>query len=255
MNWKFRLGQAYDRVRTGDAVGLARLVRKRLHSETLRIGIRKEMTDADEARAAAAEHRIRVASMADVEAVLDPGRGNATDADEVWQRRLRRHVAETVGPGRCYVADFRDLGPSFMVFLFFPEENDRLQAEFPDIGPRMEPGEAMIEYLYVAPDARSLPFVTSCLVQVAAEARRRGSSSLITYVPIGNKGALFSCRLAGFRPYAMRRSGYRFFRHSVSYEPHTRSILSLRSAAGAQTAGAVEPSTERASPSSTNGSR
>ena len=220
MNLRFRLGQAYDRVRAGDARGLLRLVQKRLHSDSVRIGVRKVTTDADEERATAAEHPIRVATMAEIEAVLDPGRGAATDADELWQRRLRRHVAATVGPGRCYVADFRDLGPSFMVFLFFPEDNDLLQAEFPDIGPRIDPGEAMLEYLYVAPDARLLPFVTSTLKQVADEARRRGAASVLTYIPDGNKGALFSFRLAGFGPFSTRRSAYRLFRRTVSYEPH-----------------------------------
>jgi hypothetical protein len=233
MKLRFRLGQVYDRVRTGDARGLVRLVQKRLHSDTFRIRIRKETTDADEARSSAAEYPVRIASMADIEAVLDPGRGGAGDANEVWQRRLRRHVAATVGPSRCYVADFGDLGPSFMQFLFFPEDNDLLQAEFPDLASRIEPGEALVEYLYVPPDARSLPFITTCLVQVAAEARRRGAASVVTYAQVGNKGALFSFQLAGFRPFAMRRSSYRLFRLSVSYEPYTQNMASLRARAGA----------------------
>ena len=219
MNLRFRLGQAYDRVRTGDVRGVARLVRRRLYSETLRIQVRKETTDADEARPSGAEHPIRVASMADIEAVLDPGRGSAMDPGEVWQRRLRRYVAATLGPDRCYVADFDSLGPSFMQYLFFPEDNDLVQSNFPDLGSRLEPGEAMVEYLYVPPDARLLPFVTSCLAQVASEARRRGAESIFTYAQKGNKGALFSFRLAGFHPVAVRRSRYRFFRRSVSYEP------------------------------------
>jgi ribosomal protein S18 acetylase RimI-like enzyme len=233
MNLRFRLGQAYDRVRTGDARGVVRLLRKRLYSDTLRIQVRKETTDADAARTSEAEHPIRIAAMADIEAVLDPERGGARDAGEVWQRRLRRHVAATVGPDRCYVADFGERGPSFMQYLFFPEDNDLLQSRFPDLGSRLEPGEAMVEYLYVSPDARLLPFVTSCLAQVAAEARRRGASSIITYAQIGNKGALFSFQLAGFRPFAIRRSRYRFFRRSVSYEPYTQSSSNPRSSPGA----------------------
>ena len=114
-----------------------------------------------------------------------------------------------------------------MQFLFFPEDNDVLQAELPDLGPLIEPGEAMVDYVYVAPDARSLPFVTTCLVQVAAEARRRGATSIITYTPVGNKGALLASHLAGFRPFAMRSSRYRLFRRRVSYEPYTRGMSSL----------------------------
>jgi hypothetical protein len=227
MNLQFRLGQAYDAIRGGDASVLLRRARNRLYSDTLRVGIRKEPTDEDEAQVATAEHRIRIASVADIEAVLDPRRGGATDANELWQRRLRRHVAATAGPGRCYVADCGDLGPSFMQYVFFPEDNDLVQRAFPDLGPRIEPGEAMVDYLYVSPDARSLPFLISGLLQVAVEARRRGATSVITYTPIGNKAALASSRLVGYRPFALRRSGYRLFRRRVSYEPYTEAVKVL----------------------------
>jgi hypothetical protein len=227
MNLQFRLGQAYDAIRGGDASVLLRRARNRLYSDTLRVGIRKEPTDEDEAQVATAEHRIRIASVADIEAVLDPRRGGATDANELWQRRLRRHVAATAGPGRCYVADCGDLGPSFMQYVFFPEDNDLVQRSFPDLGPRIEPGEAMVDYLYVSPDARSLPFLISGLLQVAVEARRRGATSVITYTPIGNKAALASSRLVGYRPFALRRSGYRLFRRRVSYEPYTEAVKVL----------------------------
>ena len=221
MNLRFRLGQASDRIRGGDIPGLFRLVLRRLHSENLRMGIRKTLTSADEAKSASSEHPIRVATMADIEAVLDPERSGTNSADDLWQRRLRLHIAATIGPDRCYIADCGDLGPSFMQFLFFAADNDILQAELPDLGPPIGPDEAMVDYLYVAPDARSVPYVTDCLAQVAAEAYRRGAKSIITYTPVGNKAALLSSQLAGYKPFAMRRSRYRFFRRSVSYEPYT----------------------------------
>lgn len=224
MNLSFRFGQAYDRIRAGDVGGLFSRVRNRIYSETLRVGIRKELTGTDGAPAEAPENPIRIATMADIEAVLDPRRGNATDANELWQRRLRRHVAARIGPQSCYVADHADQGPSFLQFVFFPEDNDLVQAELPDLGPRVEPGEAMVDYLYVAPDARSLPYVNACLLQVAEAARQRGATSIITYTPIGNKAALLSSHLAGYRPFALRRSSYRFFRRHVSYEPYTESL-------------------------------
>lgn len=225
MNLRFRIGQAWDRLRTGDIRHLFTLVRNRVYSESVRVGIRKDLTDAEEARSANDQdpHPVRIASMADIEAVLDPGRGGATDANELWQRRLRRHVAATLGPGCCYVADCGDKGPSFMQFLFFPEDNEPVQAAFPDIGPPVKPGEAMVEYLYVAPDARSLPYVVRCLVNVAAVARRREATSVITYAPVGNKAALLSTRLAGYRPFAQRRLRFRCFHRSVSYEPYIES--------------------------------
>ena len=222
----FWFGQAIDGVRTGDARGLLARVGKRIRSESVRIGIRKELTVADEAKSATEEYRFRTASMEDIQAVLDPLRGAETDANEIKQRRLRHHVASVFGPSRCYVADCGDLGPSFMQFVFFAEDNEILQARNPEIGPPMKPGEATVDYLYVSPDARSLPFVTACLLRVAEEARLRGATSLITYTPVGNKASLLASHLAGYRPFARQRSEYRFFRHRVSYEPYTQSLSS-----------------------------
>lgn len=232
MNLQFRLGQASDAIRYGDASVLLRRARNRLHSDTVRVGIRKETTVEDEARIATAEHRIRIASAADIEVVLDPRRGGATDANELWQGRLSRHVAAKAGPERCYVADCGELGPSFMRYVFFPEDNDLIQRVFPDLGPRLEPGEAMVDYVYVSPDARSLPFLTSGLLQVALEARRRGATSVLTYTPIGNKAALASSRLVGYPPFATRRAGYQLLRHYVSYEPYTEAVRARQGACG-----------------------
>lgn len=221
MDLRSRFGQAADHIRGRDAGGLLRNIQRGLYSDSVGVGIRKALSDSDGTPPAEAQHPIRVATAADIEAVLDPERGGASDADEMWQRRLRRQATAVFGPGHCYVADLEGKGPSFMQFLFFAEDNDTIQAEFPSMGPRLAPDVALVELLYLSPDARSLPLLTEGMKQVAEEARRRGAKSVITYTGEHNSGALLASQLAGFRAFEVRRSRYRFFRGRISYEPYT----------------------------------
>ena len=199
MNVRFRLGQAREQLRAGGSGDLVALVRKRWSSETHRVGIRRELTAADDAPPANAKHHVRTATRADIEAVLDPARGGADDADESWQRYLLHHVLELAGPDRCYVADQGDLGPSYMQYLFVAEDDELLRARLPDVGPPIKPGEGLVDFLYVPPDARSLPFTAECLNLVAIEARKRGLSSLVTYTGVQTAGAPVASQLAGYR--------------------------------------------------------
>lgn len=214
-------------------MGLLGLAWKRIYSESLRVGIRKSLSVthddvSEEGRSpSTGAGQVRIATLEDIEAVLDPARGGANDPGELWERRLRHRVADTLGPGRCYVADLDDKGPSFMQYVFVAEDNDALQARFPEVGPRVGENEALVEFLYVPPDARSLPFVADCLRRVASEVQQRGAMSLITYTGIENAGALIASHLAGYRPFAMRRTRYRLGRRSISYEPYEGDIPGL----------------------------
>lgn len=226
-NVRFRLGQMREQLRAGGPRDLMALILKRWSSETYRVGIRRELTAADDRGATNAKHHVRSATVADIEAVLDPARGGAGDAQESWQRYLLHHVLELMGPGSCYVADEADLGPSFMQYLFVAEDNDALRSKLPDVGPPIEPGQGLVDFLYVPPDARTLPFTAECLSLVAVEARKRGLSSLITYTGVETAGALVASQLAGYRPFEMRSSRFRHFRHVVTYEPYDGDIKTL----------------------------
>jgi hypothetical protein len=210
------LRTARDHLRHGDLRSLVRSSAALLYSDSASVVIRKDLrTEAAPRRSSA---QIRPASASDVLALVAGQPDDDADADELWERRLRRHVMSTIGADRCRVADGAKGQPAFMQYLFTAQDNDDLQSHFSGLFPLLAQDEAMVEFLYVTPDERTPGFVVSCLVQVAEEARQRGAMSVISFIDPGNKGALFVNHLAGFQAHAVRRQKRRLLRRSYSFE-------------------------------------
>jgi ribosomal protein S18 acetylase RimI-like enzyme len=212
-----RIGQAADHLLRGEARAFVRRVAGLVYSDSLAIGIRKDLTKLP-AVPPSSERAIRRASIGDVMAILDPGRGLASNADETWQRRLRLHLLDRVGVECCYVADAGDRGPSFMQYLFFAADNALIASRLPGHYRPVAPGEAFVEFLYVSPDARTMPFLTACMREVVLEARRHGVDSVFNYVRPQNASVLLACQAIGFRIDSVRRTRRRLFRTTYSYE-------------------------------------
>ena len=212
------LRSAKDHVGRAEYRSLFRKAADLMYSESAGIVIRKDLTGDPDAAEGKRQPQIRPASLADVLSLVGTSREEGLDADEVWQRRLRRHIAATLGVDGCLVADLADIGPSFMQYLFTARDNERLQSGFPGLFPVMAADEAIVEFLYVAPEARNPGFAVNCLLQVAEEARRRAATSVISFIEPTNKGALFVNHLAGFRAQSVRRTKRRLLRRTYSFE-------------------------------------
>jgi len=219
MNLMLRLGRAADYLRVADVRGLSRQAGRLIYSDSVGIGIRKDLIADTVTPALATAQAVRRASFHDVEALVSDKRTEDATADEHWQRRLRRYVVSSMGIDNCYVADEPGVGPCFMQYLFFHADNDLIQSVFPQLYPVLSPDEAMVEFLYVAPEARRAGFATECMSQVADEARRGGASSVISFVRPNSKGAIKVCERVGFRFDSVRRLRYRFFRQTITHEP------------------------------------
>jgi GNAT superfamily N-acetyltransferase len=228
------LRSAIDYVGRGEYRSLVRKAVDLVYSDTAGIVIWKDLTGDPGAADGKRQPPIRPASSADVLSLVGTDQQQDADADELWQRRLRRNIAATMGLDGCYVADRAGNGPSFMQYLFTAVDNDRLKSNFPGLFPVLAADEAMVEFLYVAPESRNAGFAVNCLLQVTDEARRRGAASVISFIRPTNKGALFVNHLAGFRAQSVRRSKRRFFRRTYSFEPWppgtSQSLVDLASA-------------------------
>ena len=221
MRLRLYMHSSADYLRSADYRILLRKAGTLFYSDNPGIVVLKDLTeDASPAKARATENqtRIRPASREDVLTLIGTHRPD-TDSDDLWQRRLRRHIVDTLGVDGCFVADVPEIGPSFMQYLFTSVDNDRLQTSFPGSFPVMTPAEAIVEFLYVAPEVRSPGLAVDGIVQVTGEARRRGADSVISFIDPTNKGALFVNHLAGFRAGSVRRSRRRFFRKTYAFEP------------------------------------
>lgn len=224
MDLRLRVAQTGDYLRTGDVIGLTR---KALYSESIAIGIRKDLLGERDARLATLRFQVRNASAEDIQALIGKAPGDQSDARDRHDRVLQRRVVERIGLDRCFIADDEHGRPSFMQYVFTRDDDQRIRAVFPGIAPPIQEGAGLVEFLYVPPRARVLSFVTDCLSLVADESRRLGLRSLLTFTPIGNRGALTALQIVGFRPFAIRRSTYRVFRKRTTYEPRSGTLLDL----------------------------
>jgi ribosomal protein S18 acetylase RimI-like enzyme len=210
------LSQAGDAVRSGDALDL---IRRPLYSESSGIGLRKTLSTEPDRRLAKVSRVIRPATTTDLESLVDEEGADTAGSQDRTDRRVQARIVANLGTRCCYVADADDGRPGFVQYLFTSADNELFQASYSHTGPPLATDEAMVEFLYVAPAARTMPFVTECMLLVVEEARQRGARSVVTFPSANNRGALMASHLVGFRPYAVRRSTYRFFRKSTTYEP------------------------------------
>lgn len=222
MRLKLRLDQANDLLRSGD---LLDLLRKPVHSESTGIGLRKDLPAGPEPRLAKIEREIRPATRDDLRALVDVAGADPTQPQDAADRRRQGRIVATFGTHGCFVADGEDGLPGFMHYLFTSEDNELFQSKYSHTGPVLADDEAMVEFLYVTPAARTMSFVTDCMTLMTEEARKRGARSVVTFPESVNRGALMVSHFVGFRPYAVRRSRYRLFRKTTTYElrpPETR---------------------------------
>jgi GNAT superfamily N-acetyltransferase len=157
--------------------------------------------------------------MEDVLALVGTDPEGLVDAEEIHERRFRRRIAATLGIEGCYVAEVPGVGPAFMQYLFTARDNDRLRSTFGGAFPVLDADQAMVEYLYVVPEARHPGLAVSCVAQVAEEAGRAGAASVISFIDPTNRGAIFVSQMTGFRAFSVRRTRSRLLRKSYTFEP------------------------------------
>ena len=210
---------ASDYLRRMEFRGLARRATRLFYSDHPGIVVRKDLADEPHPESRSTKLVIRPATSADVLSLVGTDLVAEGDPDELWQRHLRRHIHDLLGSQGCYVAGAEGAGLGFMQYLFTADDNDRLQKTFPGQFPVLAADEALVEFLYVPPGSRSPGTAVDGIRQVAEDARRRGATSVISFIDQGNRGALFVNHLAGFQAAGIRWSRRRCFRKTYLFEP------------------------------------
>jgi len=194
-------------------------MRKPIYSESTGIGLLKELPPDPDPRVTRITRELRPATSADLDYLVNDTGADPTDPQDRMDRRVQARIASNLGTRCCYVADSDDGHPGFVQYLFMSADNELFQASYSHTGPPLKADEAMVEFLYVAPAARTMSFVTECMNLVIEQARTQGARSVQTWPDAGNRGALMASHLVGFRPFGVRRSRYRFFHKSTTYQP------------------------------------
>lgn len=147
------------------------------------------------------------------------------DLFDDWARREEKRLVDerlellASGVGRTRVGLSAEGHPCFMLWMAGAEENAALRRTFGPAYPRLQPGEAVIDGLYVPKRFRGRNLAPGALRAIAAELHARGVRRVIAFSHHSRPAALFALRQAGFVPYCVKVDARRFFARHVRFQP------------------------------------
>jgi RimJ/RimL family protein N-acetyltransferase len=189
----------------------------RIYSETTCLGLRRDLSVSFKAAEAKIQLKVRPLDRRDDLSFIDinePGISPAAAFERLHQINMIRARIRT-----CYLALGPDERPCYMQWLIPSSENDKIQAFYGDIFPRLEEDEALLEGAYTAEDFRGQGVMASAMAQIAERAKDLGARRVITFVSERHIASLKGCKKAGFVPYVRRREKYRLFIRNVTFTP------------------------------------
>ncbi len=197
--------------------GIAREARRRLHSNRLHYGLRRDLAEPFEAPSAKIPLSIRPLRDLDLPVLL------GFDTDEMSERGpyVRMHRLNFIHEdmGQCYVAATDVDEPCYMQWLLPSSENPRIERYFHGIFPPLAEDEALLEYAFTREGYQGKGIMSAAMARIAEKAIDLGAGRVITFVDQENIPALKGCQRSGFRPYLIRNDRWRFFRRRVSFQP------------------------------------
>jgi hypothetical protein len=189
----------------------------RLHSDKTYLGLRRDLSVAFRAAEAKIPLEARPPDPRDDLSFIDinePGISSSGAFERLHQINMLKARFRT-----CYLALGPDGRPCYMQWLIPSSENDKIQAFYRDIFPRLKEDEALLEGAYTADYCRGQGVMASAMAQIAESASELGARQVITFVGERHIASLKGCKRAGFVPYVRRREIYRLFRHKVIFTP------------------------------------
>jgi GNAT superfamily N-acetyltransferase len=211
------IGALVTLVRKGDLTTAADRLRRALHSDSIFLGLRRDLDVAFPAPSALIELTIRAMRPDDLPLLLDSDAAGLSGEGR-YERMARRRLVEQEIP-TCYVAATEDGTPCYMQWLVGPDENDRIQAVWGGVFPLLRPGEALLEAAFTPEAYRGRRIMPAAMARIAERAADLGARWVITFVEQGNIASLKGCERSGFAPYLRERVTWRWFRRSVTREP------------------------------------
>jgi RimJ/RimL family protein N-acetyltransferase len=188
----------------------------RAHSDSISIGLRRDLTIPFTGPKAKIPLRVRPLAPGDDLSALDPAPHLSPD-EAFWrlgQRRLLKSGLQT-----CYVAIAPDGKPCYMQWVIPESQNKRLRAFFGNLYPVLAPDEALLEGAYTPEGYRGKGIMGAAMAEVAQRAADHGARWVITFVDQQNEASFKGCVRAGFAPYLQRREKFRWFRRQIAFIP------------------------------------
>jgi RimJ/RimL family protein N-acetyltransferase len=188
----------------------------RAHSDSVSIGLRRDLTIPFAGPKAKIPLRVRPLAPNDDLSALDPA-PNLSPDEAFWrlgQRRLLKSGLQT-----CYVAIAPDGKPCYMQWVIPASQNSRLKAFFGNLYPVLAPDEALLEGAYTPEGYRGKGIMGAAMAEIAERGADHGARWVITFVDQQNEASFKGCIRAGFSPYLERRERFRWFRRQIAFTP------------------------------------
>jgi len=196
-----------------------RAVSYRLYSNSVSVGLRRDLGAAFAAPPAKQPVRVRPLAPDDELSWLDVGARGLSD-DQVYERLGQLRLLRS-GISTCHIAVDPDGRACYMQWLILSCENERVRRFFGDLYPRLGPDEALLEGAYTPESHRGQGIMASAMAQIAERAALVGARWVVTFVDEGSVASLKGCARAGFAPYLRRHEAFRLFRRRVTFTPLT----------------------------------
>jgi GNAT superfamily N-acetyltransferase len=214
-------GRALSLIRQGRATYFLNAARRRLYSDDLVIGLRRDLTVPLETPKAKIPVTIRpllgAADHAALKAAIATSSAGA-NAHEAMELSDRLRMLEA-GIETCYAAVDEHDNLCYVQWLVKSDANAFLHEYYHGAVPELESDETLLEGAYSFAEFRGLGIMACAMAQIAERASDSGGRWVITFVGEDNVPSLKGCKRAGFDPFIMRRRSWRLFRRKYIFEP------------------------------------
>lgn len=190
------------------------------------LGLGRDLATPFPAPAALIPISVRPIQPDDVRALLnvaEPGIAPAERRD----RTSRLHLLDA-GFASCYVATAPDGQACYIQWLIAPDENDRLEAAFDGLFPRLAATEMLVEGAYTPAAFRGQRIMPAAMALVVEKAAERGAERALTFVGDDNIPSLKGCKRAGFVPCLRREAVHRLGHRRMVFTAAGGHALRLR---------------------------
>jgi hypothetical protein len=188
----------------------------RAHSDSISIGLRRDLTVPFTGPKAKIPITVRPLAPGDDLSALDPAPG--LSADEAFWRLGQRRLLQS-GLQSCYLAIAPEGKPCYMQWVIPASQNERVKAFFGNLYPVLAPDEALLEGAYTPEAYRGKGIMGAAMAEVALRGADHGARWVITFVDQVNEASFKGCIRAGFTPYLQREEKFRWFRRQVVFRP------------------------------------
>lgn len=194
---------------------------RRLYSNRIAFGLKRDLFHHTTMPAAELDISIRPLRLADVSQLFS---SSGNESGEAVRNRIRRLRHINAGISTCYVAVDESDRPLYIQWLMGADENERIQEHFGGEYPELKQDEMLMENLFTVEAHRGRRIMPCALWQIAEIAREQKARRVVAFVGSDNVASLKGCSRAGLRPYLVRHDKWRLFRRYISFEPYTGAI-------------------------------